>query len=401
MNNPEQLTVILTYALIAIVIILFVLLIAFAVAMIKNKQKQQEEKQEVIEKTEAVKKAKTSLGENKQSIHKFMEFDTVDDNMIIQDNGRRFLMVVECQGINYDLMSGVEKAAVEDGFVQFLNTLRNPIQIYVQTRTVNLESSIQTYKNKLNKIEDKLNIMKMSYDQMLESEEYTKEQLDKAYFELTKQTNLYEYGKDIINNTERMSLNKNILNKKYYIVVQYYASELGSNDLDKEEIQNLVFSELYTRAQSLITSISSCGVRGKILRTNELIELLYMAYNREEAETFGLDKAMQAGYDSINSTAPDVLDKKMKEINKYIEQKAMETAKEVVDQVMNEKAQRVANKEENMDALIMQMAETILRENEAYIGEEVIEESLKKIEESKNTVKKKVKRGGKLDGEKN
>ena len=75
---------------------------------------------------------KTKNKENnytKLSISNFMEFDKIEDNMIIQDNGTRYLMVVECEGINYDLMSNVEKTGVEAGFVQFLNTLRHPIQI--------------------------------------------------------------------------------------------------------------------------------------------------------------------------------------------------------------------------------------------------------------------------------
>ena len=41
---------------------------------------------------------------------------------------------------------------VEQGFLQFLNTLRYPIQLYIQTRTVNLESSINTYKQRVNEI---------------------------------------------------------------------------------------------------------------------------------------------------------------------------------------------------------------------------------------------------------
>ena len=388
----EQLLNILILVVTGIVILIVILLLVLW--GMKTKQKDSEE-DKIEEKEKNTTISTTKNGYERQSILNFMEFDTIDDNMIIQKNGTRFLMVIECQGVNYDLMSGVEKASVEEGFVQFLNTLRNPIQIYVQTRSVNLEDSILAYKERVRKVEEKLNRMKMQYYDMKESGTYTQEQLDKAFFELTKQINLYEYGKDVINDTERMSLNKNVLNKKYYIVVPYHASELGSTELDKEEIKSLAFSEVYTRAQSLIGSISSCGVRGKILRTNELIELLYMAYNRDEAETFGLDKAIQAGYSEINSTAPDVLDKKMREINKYIEEKAKEKARNAIDEVMNEKAQLIAEKEDNMDDLIVQMAEAILKENETYIGTEVMKESLDKIEKTKKTPKNKVKRGGK------
>lgn len=390
----EQLLYILTFAVIGMFALIVVLLLVWWSIKIKQNQKQSN-KNESEEKEKNTTISTTKNGYERQSILNFMEFDTIDDNMIIQKNGTKFLMVIECQGVNYDLMSGVEKASVEEGFVQFLNTLRNPIQIYIQTRSVNLEDSISGYKERVRRVEEKLNRMKMKYYDMKESGAYSQEQLDKAFFELTKQTNLYEYGRDVINDTERMSLNKNVLNKKYYIVVPYYASELGSNELDKEEIKNLAFSEVYTRAQSLISSISSCGVRGKILRTNELIELLYMAYNRDEAETFGLDKAIQAGYSEINSTAPDVLDKKMREINKYVEEKAKETARNAINEVMSEKAQLVKTKEENMDDLIIQMAEAILKENENYIGKDVMEESLKKIEKPKKTQTNKVKRGGK------
>lgn len=38
-----------------------------------------------------------------------MEFDKIEDNMIITQNGIKYIMVVECQGVNYDLMSEVEK----------------------------------------------------------------------------------------------------------------------------------------------------------------------------------------------------------------------------------------------------------------------------------------------------
>ena len=49
------------------------------------------------------------------------EFEKVEDNMIIQKKGK-YLMVLECQGINYDLMSEMEMASVEQGFIEFLNT---------------------------------------------------------------------------------------------------------------------------------------------------------------------------------------------------------------------------------------------------------------------------------------
>ena len=79
---------------------------------------------------------------------------------------------------------------------------------------------------------------------MKQSGNATQEQLDKEFFELTKKRNLYEYGKDIIKNTEMMSLNKNVLTKKYYIVIPYFSEEAMKEEYSKDEVQNMAFSEL-------------------------------------------------------------------------------------------------------------------------------------------------------------
>jgi hypothetical protein len=202
-----------------------------------------------------------------------------------------------------------------------------------------------------------------------------------VYYELTKQRNLYEYGLSVLQDTERMSLNKNILNKKYYIIIPYYSFESGNDNLDKEELRGMAFSELYTRAQSIIRAISICGVRGKILSSNELIDLLYVAYNRDEAEVFGLDKALKSGFNELYSTAPNVLKKKMKELDKQIEEKAIQKAEEKVQEARTELEERIIEKEKNMNNLIAEKAKSIIRQNEKYIGKEVKEEAIEKINE--------------------
>lgn len=391
-EGATQLIQTLTYILIPIIIAIFALIGFFTYLYFKEKNSKKEKQDSTVENPKKPQ-------QDKQSIFNFMEFDTVRDNMIIQRKGKRYLMVIECQGINYDLMSGAEKTGVEEGFVQFLNTLRYQIQIYVQTRSVNLENSLQVYRERVKEVENKLRKMQMQYEDMKNSGEYTDEQLQKAFYELTKQSNLYEYGKSVLQDTERMSLNKNILNKKYYIIVPYYSAESGNENLDAREIEGIAFSELYTRAQSLIRSISTCGVRGKILRSNELIELLYMAYNREDAETFGLDKAIKAGFNEMYSTAPDVLKKKMKEIDKTIEEKAIQIAKEKVNEAKSEIEQEIEDKENHIDELIGQMAKMIIAENEEYIGNDVVNRAIEKVTEEL-TQKSNTKEGGNENGKK-
>ena len=226
------------------IFVLFVLIAVFVFLRLKDRTDKKLEEDEIIsdEKSNGKNKKKnkkeiTPSVNNmytKKSIMDFMEFDKIEDNMIVQKKGKRFLMVVECQGINYDLMSQPEKVAVEEGFQQFLNTLRHPIQIYIQTRTINLEKSINEYKSKVKAIEDKYNQMQFRYNQMRNSGAYGKENMDKAFYDLTKQRNLLEYGRDLITNTERMSLNKSILNKNYYVIIPYFPEEREDTHYDYE-----------------------------------------------------------------------------------------------------------------------------------------------------------------------
>lgn len=392
MDTINLLTMVLMIVLVIMVILLIALGIVFAYSKINKKEENENKAKEEVKNSKTKKFKDYRTG----SVLDFMEFDTVVDNMISQKDGKRYVMVVECQGINYDLMSEAEKNGVEDGFVQFLNTLRHPVQIYTQTRTVNLDNSIQTYKEKIKEIEMAVEKQEMQYKQMQRAETYTKEQLDKAYFELTKQKNLYEYGKDIIYSTEKMSLNKNVLNKKYYVVIPYYVEELGENQFDKQEQRNLAFSELYTRAQSVVRTLAVCGINSSVMDSNELIELLYMAYNRDEAESYGLEKALKAGYDELYSTAPDVVDKQMRLLNEQIEQEALELATNKVNEARSEKQKALEEKKANKRDLIAELAQLIIEENTQIIGKDIAEEAINKIDTNEEggteNVKEKAKR---------
>ncbi|MCI9000193.1 MAG: hypothetical protein HFJ26_04560 [Clostridia bacterium] len=382
MNSSDQITQMLTIVLVVMVFVLIILAVAFLYFWIKSKKQKEQQEENDEMKSDARKIAREYT---KQSIFKFMEFDTVEDNMIVQKKGMRYIMVVECQGINYDLMSEGEKVGVEEGFLQFLNTLRHPVQIYVQTRTVNLNDSLEGYRRKVEEVGFELEKKKNAYLKKLQSGTATREELNKDFFEVTKQTNLYEYGKDIIANTERMSLNKNVLSKKYYVIIPYYVEDLGSNNsFDKEEIRSIAFQELYTRAQSVIRTLAGCSVGGKILNSEQLVDLLYVAYNRDEAEVFSVDRATRAGYDELYTTAPDVLDKTMKALDDEIERKAMALANEKVIQARSPKQQQLDQKRARLEELVRQRAQMIIKQNAAYLGRQTADSATRLIEEEKN-----------------
>lgn len=384
MSN-DQITNLLTTVLFIMIGVLVFLFIIYIVLKMQEKQKENRKEEKILSsnKKDNIIAEKGKIEYNKQSIFSFMKFDKIEDDMIIRKNGTKYLMVIECQGINYDLMSGLEKNSVEQGFLQFLNTLRHPIQIYTQTRTVNLGSSLATYKQRLKVVEDRLIRKQTEYNAKVNSNQYTEEQLMKEKLEVVREKNLYEYGKDIISNTEKMNLNKNILRRHYYIIISITPEEVNNANIQKSELRDIAFNELYTKCQSTIGSLSVCGIHGKILNSNELAELLYMAYNRDDADIYQLDKALRARYDELYVTAQDVLEKRMKVLDQKIEEEAIRKANEKLAEAAEEtqKEREVRKKEEELRALINKMAKAFIDENEEIVGNELAQKAKDKIDQ--------------------
>lgn len=387
---------ILTIILGILVFTIIILASIYIYLSVKNKSKIKKENKVEINNIPVKEKAKTQTSSQytKLSIFDFMEFDKIEDNMIVQNNAAKYLMVIECEGINYDLMSEVEKTSVESGFIQFLNILRHPIQIYTQTRTVNIGNSIESYNKKVDEVNLELIQKQNIYNKTIQSRQYDQKELENLKLEIARLKNLYDYGKDIIANIEKMSLNKNVLKKYYYIVVPYHTSELGNDITDEEEKRNMVFSELYTRSEAIIRTLFACSMKCRVMDSNDLAELLYVAYNRDESEVYSVEKALKAGYNELYVTAPDVLDKRMEALNKEINDKALVLAKEMIDEVRNEKQKSIKKKEDSFDDIVKEIAESLLKENKEYIGEDIANEAIKKVKKksTKEEVSKNEKR---------
>lgn len=386
MSDAEKLMNVLT--IIAILLVLIIIGLIALYFIIKHKNEKKNDQKEENDKSEKL----NNTTYNIKSILDFMDFEKIEDNMIIQKKGK-YLMVLECQGVNYDLMSEMERASVEQGFMQFLNTLRTEIQIYVQTRTVNLEDSILSYKEKFKEIEEKYEEIEEKYNEMKKSDKYTDKEIQNSYLELIRQKNKYEYTKDIIANTEKSSLNNSVLHKKYFIIIPYYEDEMITDNLSKEEIQSMVFSELYTKARSIARTLSRCEVNAKILDSDGLIDLLYVAYNRDESDVFSARRALQAGFEDLYTTAPDVIDKKMKLLDKQIEEEATKLATDAINEARSEKEMLLRIREQNRQNLIFDFADTLIDENVNYIGEDISADAKAKIKMQR----KETEEGGKKD----
>src|SRR5690606_19477498 len=125
---------------------------------------------------------------NPNSTQNTLQIAEIRDGIVIMNDGS-FRSVVMVKSINFDLMSPQEREAVEYSYQGFLNSLYFPIQISIHSQKVD----IRPYIERLDKI-------RSEHDNML----------------------LALLMEDYINFIGNVSLQTNIMDKKFYVVIPYF-----------------------------------------------------------------------------------------------------------------------------------------------------------------------------------
>ena len=200
----------------------------------------------------------------KSPTQQFLEIDQIKEGTVILRNGaiRGVLMV---SSLNFALKSTEEQDATLYQFQNFLNSLDFSIQIFIQSRKLNITG----YLEKLKKIEAE-----------------QKNELLKV------QTRDYqEFIKSLISSGSIMS-------KSFFIIVPFSLLE-GANPssigkllggqtsaqkmVTEEQFQRSRF-QLWQRMEFIALGLKRCGLKAVPLNTEELIELYWGLYHPEESE---------------------------------------------------------------------------------------------------------------------
>jgi type IV secretory pathway VirB4 component len=187
----------------------------------------------------------------------FVEVRDVKDGIVTLKNGK-LCIILMASSINFALKSLEEQQAILYQFQQFLNTLDFSLQIYVQSRRLN----INPYLEKLKALESK-----QDNDLM--------------------RVQLREYIEFIRTFTTEVS----VMNKSFYVVVPYAPSKINltqtfTNALSKPNTAataDTTFAEqrvqLEQRVAVVEEGLNRIGIRTAALSDNELVELFYHTYN--------------------------------------------------------------------------------------------------------------------------
>lgn len=323
-----------------IVVIAFVVIIALFLVLVivsgkstpgKNAEKEDKDGEKKNEKSKSNGNSKLK----REDVFKFMDFDNIMDDMIVQNKGKRYTMAIRFKGVNYDLMSEVEQMAVEEGFITFLNTLKYPIQLYVQAQNIDLKGAVATYKENIKKLDAEYKYLDKEFNEKNGLFNVNKKELADIEAMRTKVQNVYEYAEDIIDYVEKMSINKNLLQRNFYVLVSYHTSEIAAVDkFSKDEVLEMCSTELLTRCRNIIGGLSACSVTGEILNSNELADLIYGAYNRDDKGMLSVREATASGFYRLYSTSYDAFARKRALIEEAVNNEARLRAIESIERAI-------------------------------------------------------------------
>jgi len=194
----------------------------------------------------------------KAATQNFVPIKDIRENVVIKKNGE-MLMVVLASSVNFALKSLDEQRAILQQFQNFLNTIDFSLQIYVQSRKLNIDPYLEIL-NGLNKNQDN-DLMRI--------------QLQEYIGFITKFTGEYD-----------------VMSKSFFVIIPYSPTKLnvskgfskflggsssgGSNSDQQFEEHRL---QLEQRAAMVVQGLAGVGVRTMTLQKDDLVELYYHLYN--------------------------------------------------------------------------------------------------------------------------
>lgn len=185
-----------------------------------------------------------------------------DGIIVLKDGALRSILLAS--SLNFALKSSDEQQSIIFQFQNFLNSLNFSVQIYAQSRRLDIRPYIALLEEKL---KDQVgDLMKMQTREYIE--------FIKSFTEST-----------------------NIMTKSFFIVIPYSAPVLsGTNAIKRQFLGNKTNisdeistfeenrSQLQQRIEVVEQGLVRCGIRVANLGTEELIELFYKTFNPGDVE---------------------------------------------------------------------------------------------------------------------
>jgi len=198
----------------------------------------------------------------------------------IQKN-KRYVGILEVQGINLQLLSELEIMDVENSYISMLNGLDFNVQQHIQSKKLDIEDYYKDYESYIEEIERKIESAK---------DEESKKKL----------TDRLNYGKQLLEYIKVRCSGSNMIEKRYYFAIStIHNPKEFSEKLSEKEILNNAFINIVNKASALSSTLSAYNMDNRLLTGIEVAGVLQRAYNKKEANHLKAEKAIESGYKAV------------------------------------------------------------------------------------------------------
>ncbi|MGE5474245.1 MAG: hypothetical protein ACM3UU_08510 [Ignavibacteriales bacterium] len=235
-----------------------------------------------------------------------LDIDNINNDMLVGIKNQICAMVIECKGINFELMSKEEKMTVEKTFSNFVNNLEIPLQLYIQTRTIHYKDTTSMYDTMQTKYETELRTLMEKLNEIETSSKPNTSELAPILARIRKIQRIYEYAKQLRFQVEKIKKTNAIMQNNYYIVLNYFS--INPDEKVNLKLQNnldIIRNDLKDKCTSIIESLKRCGVESYILSSPQLAELFCSAFLCEDEHMFRLRDLMESGFLRVSSSIKD------------------------------------------------------------------------------------------------
>ena len=253
---------------------------------------------------------------DRENVESYIPVEKIKDKVMLMDDGCTYVAALQCKGFDFFYAHPAEQLSTNKNYVDFIQSISNPIQIRMSMKQEDLEKPIADYKIEKMRI-DRENIEILEEASMLASTyDSVDEETKKVYAE-----NMLEYDRlsknldwesahlqQIINYMEEISSSNTApIRECYYIFDwKYDASDFPEGTTD-EEIFERAKKELANKAASMKAFLEYCSVRATRATNVELRELARGHFQPYGSEVFKASDIDNSNYDEMITTSNSLL----------------------------------------------------------------------------------------------
>lgn len=249
---------------------------------------------------------------DRENVESYIPVKDIKDKVILMDDGCTFVAALQCKGFDFFYAHPAEQLSTNKNYVDFIQSISNPIQIRMSMKQEDLEKPIADYQA------EKLRIDRANID-ILEEAAVLASNFDSVDDETKKMyaANMIEYDKlsknldwesahlqQIINYMHEISSsNAALIRECYYIFDWKYIPSDFPEGTTEKEIFERAKKELTNKASSMKAFLEYCSVKATRATDIELRELARGHFQPYGSKVFKASDIDNSNYDEMITTS--------------------------------------------------------------------------------------------------